>query len=66
MKARVDVPLAAGAAVKLAFALPEGDPIDVIALVVRADRDGVIFTFVNPGESARERLVAAVQRLARA
>jgi len=66
MKARLDVPLTAGTAVKLSFTLPEGgQPIEVIALVARADRDGVVFTLVNPGESHRERLAAAVHRLQR-
>jgi len=66
MKARVDVSLTAGTAVKLGFTLPESSQqIEVIALVARVDRDGVVFTFVNPGESNRERLAATVHRLQR-
>ncbi|MGH7356638.1 MAG: response regulator [Candidatus Rokuibacteriota bacterium] len=66
VKVRVDVPPTTGTAVKLTFTLPEGgEPIEVMALVVRVDRDGVVFTLVNPGESNRQRLAAAVHRLQR-
>ena len=66
VKVRVDVPLTTGTPVKLGFTLPEGgEPMEVMALVARVDRDGVVFTLVNTGESDRRRLAAAVHRLQR-
>ena len=66
MKARVEVPLAHGSAVKLNFALPDGSqPIELVALVTRVDRDGVALSFVNPGTADRDRLASNVTRLQR-
>ena len=46
-----------GAAVKLVFALPDGgDPIQVMSLLVRQDRDGYAFHFANPTTNSIGRL----------
>jgi CheY-like chemotaxis protein len=64
LKARLDTTLAPRTAVRLCFTPPDGGgPIEVISLVVRADRDGTAFSFVHlPGHEGR-RLTGLVQRL---
>ncbi|MEX2147455.1 MAG: response regulator [Candidatus Rokuibacteriota bacterium] len=48
MKARSDDPIRRGLAPRLSFNLPDrGQPIDVVGLVVRVDRDGAAFWFLD-------------------
>ena len=57
IKIHTAVGISPGAAVKLVFALPDGgDPIQVMGLLVRQDRDGCAFYFVNLADPGAERL----------
>jgi hypothetical protein len=64
MKVRTAAPLAAGAAVKLRFTLPDGGgPLEAIALVARLDPDGIAFAFAHLPARDVERLDVFVRRL---
>jgi CheY-like chemotaxis protein len=64
MKVRTDATLALGTAVKLCFTPPDGAaPIEVISLVVRADRDGTAFSFVHLPAPETRRLTDLVRHL---
>jgi hypothetical protein len=57
IKIHIVMGISPGAAVKLVFALPDGgDPIQVMALLVRQDRDGYAFYFANLTTNGFERL----------
>jgi CheY-like chemotaxis protein len=57
MKARSNEPVSRGLTVRLAFALPdEGRPVDVLALVVRIDRDGAAVWFLDLGRMDAARI----------
>jgi DNA-binding response OmpR family regulator len=66
MKVKTDAALAAGMAIKCSFTPPDdGEPVDVISLVLRVEPDGVVLSFVNlPGHEGR-RLGEIVRRRAR-
>ncbi len=56
MKARSNEPIRRGVTLRLSFNLPDrGRPVDVLALVVRIDRDGAAFWFLDldPMDTAR-------------
>jgi CheY-like chemotaxis protein len=64
MKVATGTKLEVRTAVRLAFSLPDGrGPLEVTALVVRNDRDGDAFYFVNVRPVDSERLAAVVKRL---
>ena len=57
IKIHTAVGISPGDAVKLVFALPDGgDPIQVMGLLVRQDRDGCAFHFANLADTGAERL----------
>ena len=66
MKVQTEAPLSTGLAIKCTFTPPDdGGSLDVICLVLRADADGAVLSFVNlPGHEAR-RLGEIVRRLTR-
>jgi CheY-like chemotaxis protein len=70
MKIHQVVGVSPGAAVKLVFGLPDGgEPIQVMGLLIRQDRDGYAFCFANLTATGVERLSslrAGVPALARA
>jgi len=49
VKIRLDEPLTVGSTARLRFRPPQGRPLDVEAIVWRADDDGPAFFFVSPG-----------------
>jgi hypothetical protein len=51
-KIRLEEPLTVGSSARLRFRPPQGRPLDVDAIVWRADQDGPAFFFVGPGENA--------------
>ncbi len=53
-KIRLEAPLTVGSCARLRFRPPQGRPLDVDAIVWRADQDGPAFFFVGPGESELE------------
>lgn len=65
MKVRTDAALAAGSAVKCGFTPDEGEPIDVISIVVRRDETGTVLSFVNLPEHEQRRLGDVVRRTSR-
>jgi CheY-like chemotaxis protein len=66
MRVRTEASLAAGAAVKVAFAPADGgEPVDVISLVVRRDAQGIVLGFVNLPAHEHRRLGELVRRLSR-
>jgi hypothetical protein len=63
VKVRASAALTPGAVVTLAFVPPDGGAaLEVVALLVRRDRDGLVFKFVNLPEREGERLDALVRR----
>jgi DNA-binding response OmpR family regulator len=63
VKVDADISLSPGTAVKVCFTPPDGGAaIEVISLVVRADRDGIAFAFVNLPPHESRRLTELVQR----
>lgn len=65
LKAQSDARLSRGTAVKLEFTPPDGGAaIDVMALVVRVDRDGAAFAFVHMPGTQIQRLSGLIPRLA--
>lgn len=50
-KIRLEAPLKVGSTARLRFRPPQGRPLDVEAIVWRADTDGPAFFFVGPGAS---------------
>jgi CheY-like chemotaxis protein len=57
MKARSNEPISRGLTVRLSFALPDkGRPLDVLGLVVRIDRDGAAFWFLDLGRMDAARI----------
>ena len=66
MKVRTDAVLSVGAAVKCGFTPgDDGEPIDVISLVVRRDASGTVFSFINLPAHEHRRLGELVRRLSR-
>lgn len=66
MKVRTDAALSVGSAVKSGFTpADEGEPIDVISLVVRRDASGTVLSFVNLPAHEHRRLGELVRRLSR-
>ena len=61
LRARLDVSLRAGAAVRVTLTVPDQRPIDVIALVVRADPDGAGVWFLDLEAAEADRLLALSQ-----
>lgn len=66
MRVRTDAPLSTGVAIKCTFTpADDGAALDVICLVLRAEADGAVLSFVNlPGHEAR-RVGEFVRRLTR-
>ena len=66
MKVRTEAVLSVGAAVKCGFTPgDDGEPIDVISLVVRRDASGTVLSFVNLPAHEHRRLGELVRRLSR-
>ena len=62
LRARLDTALRAGAAVRVSITMPDGrGPLEVIALVVRADPDGAAVWFLDLAPVDAERLLALGQ-----
>jgi DNA-binding response OmpR family regulator len=63
IKLRTGAAVNGGAAVRLSFAPPDGGPsVDVIALLLRVDADGLVFAFVQLPPAVLERLTEFVER----
>jgi CheY-like chemotaxis protein len=66
IKVRTDAVLAVGSAVKCGFTPPDdGEPLEVISLVVRRDAAATVLSFVNLPRHEHRRLVELVRRLSR-
>ena len=62
LRARLDTPLRAGAAVRVSITMPDRrGPLEVIGLVVRTEADGVAVWFLDLAPTEAERLVALAQ-----
>ena len=61
LRARLDTPLRAGAAVRVTLTLPGERLLEVIALVVRADLDGAAIWFLDLQAVEADRLLALAQ-----
>lgn len=65
MKARSNEPISRGLTIRLGFTLPDGGrPIDVLGLVVRVDRDGAAFWFLDLGRMDTTRIDHVVKTTA--
>jgi predicted secreted protein len=62
LRARLDTPLRAGAAVRVTITMPDArGPLEAIALVVRADPDGAAVWFLDLAPLEADRLLALSQ-----
>jgi CheY-like chemotaxis protein len=62
LRAKLDVALRVGAALRASITLPDdGGPLEVIALVVRADPDGVAVWFLDMEPAEADRLLSAAR-----
>jgi len=62
LRARLDAPLKAGAAVRVSITMPDQrGPLEIIALIVRTDADGAAMWFLDLAPVEAERLLALAQ-----